>query len=131
VFGKSTSLMDERVDVVATQAGEQRLTPTVEGLLLELGDKNPTLPTTNAMGQDIANASAAEKTFVIREMAQTMAVFSVFDIAAFFAVLMVGFAYVWKRGDLDWVRAITRQRTGQVERLPSPDTIEDEQVLTA
>jgi NADH-quinone oxidoreductase subunit A len=27
------------------------------------------------------------------------------DIALFFAILLVGFAYVWKRGDLDWVRA--------------------------
>ena len=25
-------------------------------------------------------------------------------------VLLVGFAYVWKRGDLDWVRALTRER---------------------
>ena len=29
------------------------------------------------------------------------------DIGVFFGVLMVGFAYVWKRGDLDWVRAVT------------------------
>ena len=28
----------------------------------------------------------------------------------FFAVLLVGFAYVWKRGDLDWVRAVSRER---------------------
>ena len=27
------------------------------------------------------------------------------DILIFFGVLMVGFAYVWKRGDLNWVRA--------------------------
>jgi len=31
------------------------------------------------------------------------------DIAVFFAVLLVGFAYVWKRGDLDWVRSIQMQ----------------------
>ncbi len=31
------------------------------------------------------------------------------DIAVFFAVLLVGFAYVWKRGDLDWVRAMVAQ----------------------
>lgn len=30
---------------------------------------------------------------------------SLIDIAVFFAVLLVGFAYVWTRGDLDWVRA--------------------------
>ena len=28
-----------------------------------------------------------------------------FDILVFFGVLMVGFAYVWRRGDIDWVRA--------------------------
>jgi NADH-quinone oxidoreductase subunit A len=131
VFGKATSLMDERVEIVAMQDGEQRLTPTVEGLLLELGDRNPQLPATNAAGQDISTGSSAEKSFVIREMAQTIAVFSVIDIAVFFAVLMVGFAYVWKRGDLDWVRAITRQRVGDVERLPNADVIEDEPVLSA
>ena len=28
-----------------------------------------------------------------------------FDIFLFFGVLMVGFAYLWKRGDIDWVRS--------------------------
>ncbi len=32
-----------------------------------------------------------------------------FDLLVFFGVLLVGFAYVWKRGDLDWVRAVTRK----------------------
>ncbi|WP_437186866.1 NADH-quinone oxidoreductase subunit A [Planctomicrobium sp. SH668] len=36
------------------------------------------------------------------------------DILVFFAVLLVGFAYVWFRGDLDWVRAMTKQ--------PNPET---------
>lgn len=31
------------------------------------------------------------------------------DILVFFAVLLLGFAYVWKRGDLDWVRAVMAQ----------------------
>lgn len=31
------------------------------------------------------------------------------DILIFFAVLMVGFAYVWKRGDLDWVRSLMEE----------------------
>jgi NADH-quinone oxidoreductase subunit A len=30
--------------------------------------------------------------------------------AGFFAVLLVGFAYVWSRGDLDWVRAVSADR---------------------
>lgn len=31
------------------------------------------------------------------------------DIMVFFAVLMVGFAYLWKRGDLKWVRSTAAQ----------------------
>lgn len=34
---------------------------------------------------------------------------SVVDVLVFFAVLLVGFAYVWKRGDLEWVRTIAKQ----------------------
>lgn len=33
----------------------------------------------------------------------------VVDVLVFFAVLLVGFAYVWKRGDLEWVRTISQQ----------------------
>jgi NADH-quinone oxidoreductase subunit A len=33
-----------------------------------------------------------------------------FDVLAFFGVLLVGFAYVWKRGDLDWVRSTAEQK---------------------
>lgn len=29
------------------------------------------------------------------------------DILVFFSVLMVGFAYLWRRGDIDWVRSIS------------------------
>jgi NADH-quinone oxidoreductase subunit A len=32
------------------------------------------------------------------------------DILFFFGVLLVGFAYLWKRGDLDWVRSTAAQR---------------------
>jgi NADH-quinone oxidoreductase subunit A len=42
------------------------------------------------------------------------------DLAVFFAVLLVGFAYVWKRGDLDWVRAISRKNVTPAEVLSAP-----------
>ena len=44
-------------------------------------------------------------------MRATLARLSMIDIGAFFAVLLVGFAYVWRRGDLDWVRAVSRERS--------------------
>jgi NADH-quinone oxidoreductase subunit A len=40
------------------------------------------------------------------------------DVLIFFGVLLVGFAYVWKRGDLEWVRTLTRQS----KLAPSPAT---------
>src|SRR5205807_4877305 len=32
------------------------------------------------------------------------------DILFFFGVLLVGFAYLWKRGDLNWVRSTAAQK---------------------
>jgi NADH-quinone oxidoreductase subunit A len=32
------------------------------------------------------------------------------DIMVFFGVLLVGFAYVWRRGDIDWVRAFAQHQ---------------------
>jgi NADH-quinone oxidoreductase subunit A len=40
--------------------------------------------------------------------ARRLAVAAMADIALFFGILLVGFAYVWKRGDLTWVRAAGR-----------------------
>jgi NADH-quinone oxidoreductase subunit A len=63
---------------------------------------------------------AGENAAAIRSLASSLAKMSIFDIGVFFAVLMVGFFYVWRRGDLDWVRAVARERAGSVEReLPA------------
>jgi NADH:ubiquinone oxidoreductase subunit 3 (subunit A) len=37
------------------------------------------------------------------------------DILVFFAVLLVGFAYLWRRGDLNWVRSTAAQREEEKE----------------
>jgi NADH-quinone oxidoreductase subunit A len=46
--------------------------------------------------------------------ARNLAFFSLMDLGVFFLVLMVGFAYVWNRGDLDWVRALGPDQTPQL-----------------
>jgi len=48
------------------------------------------------------------------------------DIAVFFGVLLVGFAYLWKRGDLNWVRTTAAEI--QAEARPP---IEGEEVLAS
>lgn len=40
------------------------------------------------------------------------------DVLVFFGVLLVGFAYVWKRGDLDWVRSMAEQKVRTGTTLP-------------
>src|SRR5271157_5064301 len=41
-----------------------------------------------------------------REAAQQYAWQALLDILVFFGVLLVGFAYLWSRGDLKWVRSL-------------------------
>ncbi|HEX3148755.1 MAG TPA: NADH-quinone oxidoreductase subunit A, partial [Gemmataceae bacterium] len=43
------------------------------------------------------------------ESAKSLAEVAFLDILIFFGVLLVGFAYLWKRGDLEWVRSMAGQ----------------------
>jgi NADH-quinone oxidoreductase subunit A len=65
-------------------------------------------PAVSAVQPPAADANAA--TGVLAGLspsdARTLALVTLVDLGAFFAVILVGFAYVWWRGDLDWVRAI-------------------------
>lgn len=45
--------------------------------------------------------------------ALSFAKFLLVDLLVFFGAIMVGFAYLWKRGDLDWVRAIHQRNSAQ------------------
>jgi NADH-quinone oxidoreductase subunit A len=51
------------------------------------------------------------KNVISAEVARSLTLTGLADILVFFGVLLVAFAYVWKRGDLDWVRAITSQKS--------------------
>jgi NADH-quinone oxidoreductase subunit A len=44
------------------------------------------------------------------ETAHRFAWLAMLDIAVFFGVLLVGFAYLWRRGDLNWVRSTAAER---------------------
>src|SRR4029077_18998604 len=101
-------------------------------LFHELGVERPEVPQlSKAQAQALPpDASAAQRgDRASEDLARTLAKISIIDIGAFFAVLLVGFAYVWKRGDLDWVRALSKQRALQQE--PRPRIAEDDHVLSA
>jgi NADH-quinone oxidoreductase subunit A len=58
------------------------------------------------------------------EAAFQLATIGLFDILVFFGVLLVGFAYVWRRGDLDWVRALVLKAQQAPARPRTPTTLE-------
>ena len=114
VFGKATHLMDPNLTKVQRETGE--LTPAAANVYAELGVPHPTAATVGASdGQ-------------IEDSARDLAWLSIIDIVVFFGVLMVGFAYVWRRGDLDWVRAVSRQRSVRAATGP-PTVVEEEPAL--
>jgi NADH-quinone oxidoreductase subunit A len=59
------------------------------------------------------------------EDAAAWAQIAFWDILVFFGVLLVGFAYVWRRGDIDWVRAYAHH----VERPVEPEKPVEQQKL--
>ena len=88
VFGGATQLLDARLtDPARIQISERLLNLPPESL--QPGDPNIITPAT----------------------AHSLALTGLADILVFFGILLVAFAYVWKRGDLDWVRAMTGQRS--------------------
>jgi len=58
---------------------------------------------------DVPLGTTVAEAAISAETARTLALTGFIDILVFFGVLLVGFAYVWKRGDLDWVRAMVDQ----------------------
>ncbi len=97
VFGQANQLADPNLPA------EQRAA-LVAGLQMP-----PT--TAEAVRQEFeANPSQASQTAVA---ARSLAWVAFFDILFFFGVLLVGFAYLWRRGDLDWVRSTAAQKAAE------------------
>jgi NADH-quinone oxidoreductase subunit A len=145
VFGKSTQLMDQKFanQAVATATESMGTLPTqwtdeqrqhvqrtANGYLTakfaEIGVAQPTMDRI----LEKPSTEASENALAVQSMARDVARMSMVDIGVFFAVLMVGFFYVWRRGDLDWVRALGRERASQVERGP-PTIAEEVPALSA
>ena len=61
---------------------------------------------------------------ITAEDAGNFALVAMLDIAVFFGVLLVGFAYLWKRGDIDWVKTVAAERLAEPSQpaavLPKP-----------
>jgi NADH-quinone oxidoreductase subunit A len=137
VFGKATHLMDDAFPVVAAAeapADAPVLTQSATARLRELGVAQAEI---EPLSVDAARARGIPRDVVsrteaaVRTTARRLAVTSFADIGVFFGVLLVGFAYVWKRGDLDWVRAVSRERADVVRPArPLSGSREHEMVIS-
>ena len=120
VFGKQTQLADVRMplftdvksdgkteDPETSTSADALLASAARGVFAELGLPLPSLVVDAATDAGaVADASKSLRDSIYR--------FTVYVYSAtlfFFLVLFVGFAYEWKTGAFDWVRAVTRPRT--------------------
>src|SRR5262249_6302027 len=129
VFGKSTQLMDPHIAVVQKAHGAETatadLTPAAAGVFRELGVPAAATPALSdderrVLADKLGHSPSAQEATdqAVRMSANKLASMALVDILAFFAILMVGFAYVWRRGDLDWVRAVAKEPIAQPQRIP-------------
>ena len=111
VFGKATQLSDPTLASVVEQGDSTVVSPAANGLLRELGFREPfEVAADPAVTGETPALRAASMRSELARMGRQLAGTALVDMAAFFAVLLVGFAYVWHRGDLDWVRSVSAQR---------------------
>jgi len=93
VFGKATHLIRQEMSGPAATIRYQ-----------ELGAPQPEFL-----------ATSPRSTPVMRHLALA----ALLDLGVFFAVLLVAFAYLWYRGDLNWVRAIDHGDSGVATETPT------------
>jgi NADH-quinone oxidoreductase subunit A len=130
VFGKANTLADREPQAaisVRLDDGSYELTETGRQLYRELGVVDPVVPLTvpPSLERAVRSAQGDRPDAIARAGGKQLAGFGLIDIAVFFGVLLLGFAYVWKRGDLDWVRATSDEpaRTAQPRDGPSRETL--------
>ena len=128
VFGKATILANQTEPVVKApldSPDDWKLTKNTVYLYQEMGIRNTELPLTEPKkGEAFKTLPRDKANETVRDSFSTLAKFTLIDIGIFFAVLIVGFFYVWKRGDLDWVRAVSEERA-------LPDSTRDASTVAA
>ena len=118
VFGKATNLMHTESIVATADAG---LGADVSAVYQELGVRHPTL---------VGGASAASQ--AVHDGAQTLLALATIEVLVFFLILLIAYAYEWRLGALDWVRALTEEhRQPAAERKTPGSDQAREPVLSA
>jgi NADH-quinone oxidoreductase subunit A len=80
-----------------------------------------TEPALRLAKQDLLGSQDATVTTETVEAAKQFSLLAFVDIIVFFGVLLVGFAYLWRRGDLTWVRSTAAERLAEAEEVPAAE----------
>jgi NADH-quinone oxidoreductase subunit A len=71
--------------------------------------------------EELAALSDIEsQALALQKEARSLGWMAFWEILVFFGVLLVGFAYLWSRGDLAWVRSLSDRRPAATPIPPSP-----------
>jgi len=81
----------------------------VYGSAMQLADSRLDDGVRQELSNRLLNEPAGSTNVISSDAAIQLGLTGFVDILIFFVVLLVGFAYVWKRGDLDWIRALTKK----------------------
>jgi NADH-quinone oxidoreductase subunit A len=133
-FGKATNAMRSEFAAVDRVDGQLKLTQPAADLYREMGIRNATVPTEvpASLASTVTSTDPIDRgNDIVHQGMQQLAWVTIVDIGAFFAILMIGFAYVWKRGDLDWVRAVSIDRGETSVRSPASDPLNEAQYISA
>jgi NADH-quinone oxidoreductase subunit A len=139
VFGKVTNLFRDRESLVQVVDGVNQLTPAAAGVYREMGDAaTQVLPagdvaTVDRLLREGQFSQRGDSIWQGLEVAglQHLMWISAISVAIFFVVLLVGFAYEWRTGALDWVRALVKTSTPTPGRTIEVPAGSQESVLSA
>jgi NADH-quinone oxidoreductase subunit A len=120
VFGKANTLANPDISVSQRQELTGQLEPQYQArreLLRQQEEeltRSPNDPAAAAQLIEVRRQLADLDAQVAANAgpAHTFAWLAFWDILVFFGVLLVGFAYLWRRGDLVWVRSTAAERRG-------------------
>jgi NADH-quinone oxidoreductase subunit A len=129
VFGKANTLSQEALPVEQRIALTNELAPPYPA---EASRRKEFERLLREPGTERERAEGARKARDNQRAAAALAGLSFWDIVVFFGVLLVGYAYLWKRGDLDWVRSVAAEVAASENRpRPTPVRTEREPLVGA
>jgi NADH-quinone oxidoreductase subunit A len=100
VFGQSSNIANTELPVTQREDAFKAIVPAGEGHAFATEEARDAAAATQAADPGVKDA------------ARTFGLVAFLEVLVFFGVLLVGFAYLWKRGDLVWVRSTAAEDTG-------------------